>query len=105
MHLNRKRRLTLDLSHILQFATGAAVEPVLGFVLTPSLKFILPKEMAVSSPEDGQASVAASFLPFAHTCSNILELPRATSNYSLPSMEKLFDLYDVAFCQSYFGKQ
>lgn len=98
-------QVTLDLSHILQFATGAAVEPVLGFVLTPSLKFILPKEMAVSSPEDGQASVAASFLPFAHTCSNILELPRATSNYSLPSMEKLFDLYDVAFCQSYFGKQ
>lgn len=98
-------QVTLDLSHILQFTTGAAEEPALGFVLPPSLKFILPKEMAVSSPEDGQASVAASFLPFAHTCSNILELPSATSKYSLPSMEKLFELYDVAFCQSYFGKQ
>ena len=33
---------TLDLSHILQFATALAEEPVLGFKLAPSLEFILP---------------------------------------------------------------
>lgn len=98
-------QVTLNLSHILQFATGAAEEPVLGFIQPPSLQFILPTEITVSSSEDGQTSVAASFLPFAHTCSNILEIPRATNDYPLPHMEKLFGLYDVAFSQSYFGKQ
>jgi hypothetical protein len=45
-------QLTLSLSHILQFATCASEEPVLGFFRPPSLKFILPKEMAVTDPEE-----------------------------------------------------
>ena len=55
-----------------------------------------------NSEEAGQR---ASFLPLAHTCSNILELPRGTRKYPLPSADKLFELYDLAFSQSYFGKQ
>ena len=47
----------------------------------------------------------ASFLPTAHTCSNILELPRGTGEYPLPSVDTLFKLYDLALCQSYFSKQ
>ena len=97
--------ITLDLSHILQFVTGAAEEPVLGFFLPPSLKFISPTEMAVQSSGSDPTQVVAGFLPFARTCSNTLHLPRATSQYSLPTKEKLFDLYDMAFSQSYFGKQ
>ena len=64
-------QLTLSLSHILQFVTCASEEPVLGFFRPLSfLKFILPKEMAVTGPEEtGQR---ASFLPLAHICSNIL---------------------------------
>ena len=41
----------LDLSHILQFATDSAREPVLGFGLAPSLGVILSTEMKVASEE------------------------------------------------------
>ena len=38
---------TLTLGHILQFATGAAEEPILGFELQPSIEFVLPKEVNI----------------------------------------------------------
>ena len=96
-------QLTLNLGHILQFVTCVSEEPVLGFFRPPSLKFILPKETAITNSEE--AGQRASFLPLAHTCSNILKLPRGTRKYPLPSADKLFELYDLAFSQSYFGKQ
>ena len=79
---------TLDLSHILQFATGTAEEPVLGFSLAPSLEFILPTEIVKVASQEGlndeqkkgesdkqqeeereeqQSPVEGSFLPLAHT--------------------------------------
>ena len=93
-------KVTLNISHILQFVTGAAEEPVLGFIHPPSLQFILPKQM--TSPD---VEKKASFLPFAHTCSIILKLPRGTWEYPLHSVDKLFQDYDEAFVESFFGKQ
>ena len=109
---------TLDLSHILQFATGSAEEPVLGFGLAPSLEFMLPKETKIASQEqpseaqvkDGVSEeqhppVEGGFLPLAHTCSNVLEVPRPTDKIPLPPLDRLFSLYDLAFSQGYFGKK
>ena len=97
-------QLTLNLGHILQFVTCASEEPVLGFFHTPAIKFIFPKEMTTRNSEEAEQK-GASFLPTAHTCSNILELPRGTREYPLPSVDTLFKFYDLAFSQSYFGKQ
>ena len=76
---------TLNLGHILQFTTGASEEPVLGFIHPPSLHFILPCAMTASVSSEGGNSTKVSFFPFAHTCSNILELPRATVVQPLPT--------------------
>ena len=117
---------TLDLSHILQFATGIAEEPVLGFSLAPSLEFILPTEIVKVASQEGlndeqkkgesdkqqeeqreeqHPPVEGGFLPLAHTCTNLLELPRPTEEVPLPPMDRLFALYDLAFSQCYFGKK
>ena len=45
-------KTALNLSHILQFATGSPEEPVRGFTLAPSLEFILPTELKVTSQQD-----------------------------------------------------
>ena len=109
---------TLDLSDILQFATGTAEEPVLGFSLAPSLEFILPTEIVKAASQEGlnneqqeeqgqeqHPPVEGGFLPLAHTCTNLLELPRPTEKVPLPPMDRLFALYDLAFSQSYFSKK
>ena len=100
---------TLDLSHILQFATASAEEPVLGFKLAPSLEFILPTEIKATShqvsSEEEHPSVEGGFLPFSHTCTNVLEIPRPTNQIPLPPIERLFALYDLAFSQPFFGKK
>jgi len=116
---------TLDLSHILQFATGTAEEPVLGFSLAPSLEFILPKEIMKAASQEGlndeqkgendkqqeeqreeqHPPVEGGFLPLAHTCTNLPELPRPNEKVPLPPVDRLFALYDLAFSQSYFGKK
>ena len=117
---------TLDLSHILQFVTGTAEEPILGFTLAPSLEFILPTEIVKVASQEGlndeqkngesdkqqeeqreeqHPPVEGGFLPLAHTCTNLLELPRATEKVPLPPMDRLFALYDLAFSQCYFGKK
>ena len=113
---------TLDLSHILQFATGSAEEPVLRFSLAPSLEFILRTEIVKVASQEGlndeqkkgesdkqqeeqeHPPVQGGFLPLAHTCTNLLELPRPT-DVPLPPMDRLFALYDLAFSQCYFGKK
>ena len=43
------------------------------------------------------------FLPKAHTCSNTLHLPRGSATLPLPSDENLFNIYDYAFKNTYFG--
>lgn len=102
-------KTTLNLSHILQFATGSPREPVLGFTLAPSLEFILPTELKVTSQQglsEGQhPNVEGGFLPLAHTCTNLLQVPRPTDALPLPSTQRLFVLYDLAFSQCYFGKK
>jgi len=82
------RRKGVTLAHILWFTTGSDQEPLLGFKLHPTLLFI---------------EVDNSFLPLANTCINAITLPTPSLNVSLPSDEKLFDLYDCAFLNGYFG--
>lgn len=83
------RRSCSDLGQILAFVTGSTEEPVLGFSVGPAIEFV---------------KACAGFLPTAHTCGNILSIPIATTNNPLPSQDQLFDIYDMAFCQTYFGK-
>lgn len=76
------------LAHIMQFGTATDQEPVLGFMCPPSLKF---------------TPVVSSFLPTANTCINSITLPHPTRDHPLPQQEQLFSLYDLAFCNTYFG--
>ncbi len=73
---------------MLGFSTGTDEEPVLGFTLQPSIQFV---------------EVPASFLPTGNTCINCLKLPRPTFQHPIPSKGFLFNLYDYAFANSYFG--
>lgn len=43
------------------------------------------------------------FMPTSHTCSNTLDLPRGNAVVPLPSDDELFELYDLAFKDNYFG--
>ena len=72
--------------------------------LHPSIEFTHPKELKRNGQE-GEASFAACFVPTARTCVNVLSLPRGTFQFPLPTMEKLFALYDAVFCQKFFGVQ
>lgn len=78
----------ISLGHVFQFATGTDEEPVLGFVLHPSLRFV---------------EVTTSFIPTANTCINCLNLPRPSVDIPLPSQDMLFNLYDHAFVNAFFG--
>ncbi|XP_033748894.1 uncharacterized protein LOC117333620 [Pecten maximus] len=84
------RREGVTLSKVLQFATGASEEPVLGFTLHPSIDFheVLP---------------SSSFLPTANTCINCLKLARASLEIPQPPDNDLFMLFDYAFCNTYYG--
>lgn len=79
----------ISLGHILQFCTGEDSEPVLGFQLDPSIVF---KE------------ADNDFLPTANTCSNCLYLPIPSLTKPLPDKTKLYNLYDYAFANNYFGR-
>ena len=83
-----ERRGILTLSSVLMFATSTDDEPVLGFKIEPSIKF---------------CEVADSFLPSASTCTNALTLPRPTTSIKLPKQEDLFNLYDYAFSNAFYG--
>ncbi|XP_071947526.1 uncharacterized protein [Antedon mediterranea] len=82
------RRGHLTLGHLLQFVTGTDEEPVLGFVLHPQIVF---------------TETAGSFLPSANTCINSMQLPRPGLTCSLPPKDTLFNMYDLAFSQQFFG--
>ena len=79
----------ISLNHILRFVTGVEDEPVLGFSMAPSIAF---------------ADVEDSFLPTANTCINCLTLKRPTVGTPLPTTEVLYNVFDYAFSNAYFGK-
>ena len=83
------RRSNISLGNVLQFVTGMDEEPVLGYTLQPKIVF----------PE-----VDSSFDPTANTCINQLNLPRPTMGKPLPANNTtIFELYDYAFLNCYFG--
>ena len=57
-----------------------------------------------STAQKEEPMVHVGFTPTAHTCSNMLSLPRPTHQIQLPPQQKLFDIYDLAFSQPFFGK-
>ena len=81
-------RGTIALPDILRFATGAENEPILGFSIHPSIAFVEAQK---------------GFVPTANTCINLLQLPRATPRLPKPAPEELFNVYDLAFANAFFG--
>ena len=79
----------MTLNKVLKFATGTEEEPALGFTLKPSLQFI----------------VRNSHLPTGNTCINRLSLTVHDADRELPSDDYLFNLYDYAFSNAYYGLQ
>ena len=86
------RRGRITLGSILQFATGVDEEPPLGFELQPSIQFVAANE-----------GIKWSFIPKANTCSKTMFLPRGSNSRSLPAEKKLFEVYDIAFTNTFFG--
>lgn len=44
------------------------------------------------------------YLPSAHTCTNTLVLPRGPLLAKLPTEDEMFEIFDLAFSNSHFGK-
>ena len=86
------RRGSITLGCILQFATGLDEEPPLGFELQPCIQF-------VAAPQNNKWS----FIPTANTCTATLFLPKGSCDLPLPTEKELFEVYDFAFSNSYFG--
>ncbi|CAH3176300.1 unnamed protein product, partial [Porites lobata] len=86
------RRGRITLGSILQFATGMDEEPPLGFELQPSIQFVAANE-----------GIKWSFIPKANTCSKTMFLPRGSNSRSLPTEKELFEVYDIAFTNTFFG--
>ena len=83
----------VTLESILRFVTCCDSEPVLGFTIKPSVNFY-----------EVQGNSKWMFLPQAHTCSYALDLPIRNAQIKLPTEEELFEIYNLAFLNSYFGK-
>ena len=96
------RRNNLSLEYILKFVTGMDEVPVVGYGIqyTAIRKYTENiRNTAIVFQE-----VQASFLPTANTCPNQLNLPLPSYEKRLPSnITEVFDLYDYAFCNCYFG--
>ena len=88
LYISGGRREDVTLAHILQFATSTDEEPLLGFMVPPSIRF---------------QEFTQSFLPTANTCINAMTLPHASIAIQLPSEQKLWETYDEAFLNAYFG--
>eukprot|EP00794_Sanderia_malayensis_P001678 gene1678-1871_t len=87
----QRQRLSLD--NLLKFATGACKEPCLGFSIHPCIDFV--------QSTDGNKW---PFIPTASTCTNKIYLPSGSRNAELPNEDELFEIYDFAFTDRYFGK-
>ena len=85
------KEVTVTLELIFRFTTGAETEPLLDFQIAPSIIF--------------EESGPGNFLPASNSCINQLVSPRAENLYKLPNEKDLFDLYDYAFLNSYFGQK
>eukprot|EP00794_Sanderia_malayensis_P001620 gene1620-1794_t len=83
----------LSLDNLLKFATGACEEPCLGFRIHPCIDFV--------QSTDGNKW---PFIPTASTCTNKIYLPSGSRNAELPNEDELFEVYDFAFTDRYFGK-
>eukprot|EP00112_Aurelia_sp_Birch-Aquarium-sp1_P024933 Seg8065.2 transcript_id=Seg8065.2/GoldUCD/mRNA.D3Y31 product="hypothetical protein" protein_id=Seg8065.2/GoldUCD/D3Y31 len=100
------RRVT-TIDGILSFVTGASEEPILGFGCQPSIVFTEAtfSHMPLSDgQEEPKSQPNPDFFPKSSTCSNTLYLPRSTLHIDLLPDEILFNVYDYAFCNTYFGK-
>lgn len=82
------RRGTLNLESILEFVTGIDQEPLLGFEIEPSIIF---------------TECIESFLPMANTCICRMTLPREAQFITLSEDLLLFEVYDLAFSNNYYG--
>ena len=83
--------MTVTFEHILRCTAGAETEPFLGFQIAPSITLV----------ESG----SEKFLPTSNSWINQLVLPIAGNLCKLPNEKDLFDLYDYAFLNSYFGQK
>lgn len=83
------RRGVVSVGHVLQFVTGSSEEPLLGFRIKPTIYFV--------------ESSTTGFLPTANTCSNRLNLSLPSPGNPLPDDTTLFELFDYAFLNTYFG--
>ncbi|XP_028418723.1 uncharacterized protein LOC114544232 [Dendronephthya gigantea] len=85
-------RSGISLNTILRFATCDDEIPLLGYeyLAKPSITFY-------EVPEN------KSFFPTANTCCSKLQLPRPTIEVGLPDDDTLFNFYDMAFVNEYFG--
>eukprot|EP00794_Sanderia_malayensis_P013239 gene13239-14597_t len=101
-------RRIVSLRDILQFVTGSSEEPALGFELKPCIQFtgaiITNANNEQTDARTEKRKSVADFLPKAHTCSYTLTLPTPTMFIQLPEEESLFNLYDFAFKNTYFGR-
>ena len=84
------RRGPITLGHMLRFVSGSEKEPLLRFQLHPSIVFVVSEQ--------------EKLLPTNNTCINQLNLPRASQSHKLPNQKDLFNLYDYAFSNQYFGQ-
>ena len=106
----------LELCHILSLLqvlqksqlSDASEEPIVGFGMDPSIKinlsFLSPQMSKITLSKREFLTTRAGFTPTAHTCANILSLPRATHQIQLPPQVSLFEIYDLAFSQPFFSK-
>ncbi|XP_063397675.1 uncharacterized protein LOC134681988 [Mytilus trossulus] len=81
------RRGMVDLRCILRFATGTEEEPALGYSIDPSIQFV----------------EGTSFMPTANTCINKMNLTIPDSNEVSVGKDFLFNLFDYAFSNTFFG--
>lgn len=81
------RRGDVTLAKILRFCTGSEEEPPLGYQIQPTIEFVERQ----------------SFLPTGNTCINKMQLTIPVNDE--PADDALFNFFDFAFCNSYFGLQ
>ena len=88
---------TLDFCLILQFANGALTlmqHPLKSCTITGVYTTNAHRPRKLEVRKDSMMS-----------STNMLEFPRPTEKVSLPPMDRLFALYDLAFSQCWFGKK
>ena len=78
----------IPLNTIMQFITGSFNEPLLGSMIKPKIEF---------------AENLSGFLSTANTGANLLQLPRVAVNEKPKEDAEVFEIYDHAFAQKYFG--